>query len=249
MPTAWSRQWATGPPRSRSGRTSTASRRRARSRALAARAGVGCRAPLDDGEAQQTAWPLHPSSALAGRLTAGARRFAACCPLARRGRRATGGKGVPRCGQACSQDVDMRLRLRRAELARRGHAVLGDAPRGGVPLGMRRGRRRTFGGHTCRHSCSSSALDGTGKGDREERPVHRGRVGARGEWSGCGSDTGGQHGTASDDIGDVTWTVPTVTLYYRANIRGTPGHNWADAIAMATPNRRRAWSTATRSRR
>jgi aminobenzoyl-glutamate utilization protein B len=41
--------------------------------------------------------------------------------------------------------------------------------------------------------------------------------------------------TASDDIGDVTWTVPTATLYYPANIRGTPGHNWADAIAMATP--------------
>ena len=42
-------------------------------------------------------------------------------------------------------------------------------------------------------------------------------------------------GTASDDIGDVTWTVPSVTLYYPANIPGTPGHNWADAIAMATP--------------
>ena len=41
--------------------------------------------------------------------------------------------------------------------------------------------------------------------------------------------------TASDDIGDVTWTVPTATLYYPANIPGTPGHNWADAIAMATP--------------
>jgi len=33
----------------------------------------------------------------------------------------------------------------------------------------------------------------------------------------------------------VTWTVPSVTLYYPANIPGTPGHNWADAIAMATP--------------
>src|SRR2546430_59902 len=42
-------------------------------------------------------------------------------------------------------------------------------------------------------------------------------------------------GTGSDDIGDVTWTVPSVTLYYPANIPGTPGHNWADAIAMATP--------------
>ena len=42
-------------------------------------------------------------------------------------------------------------------------------------------------------------------------------------------------GTGSDDIGDVTWTVPSVTLYYPANIPGTPGHNWADAMAMATP--------------
>ena len=42
-------------------------------------------------------------------------------------------------------------------------------------------------------------------------------------------------GTGSDDIGDVTRTVPSVTLYYPANIPGTPGHNWADAIAMATP--------------
>ena len=42
-------------------------------------------------------------------------------------------------------------------------------------------------------------------------------------------------GTGSDDIGDVTWTVPSVTLYYPANIPGTPGHNWADGIAMATP--------------
>jgi aminobenzoyl-glutamate utilization protein B len=42
-------------------------------------------------------------------------------------------------------------------------------------------------------------------------------------------------GTGSDDIGDVSWTVPTVTLNYPSNIPGTPGHNWADGIAMATP--------------
>ena len=33
----------------------------------------------------------------------------------------------------------------------------------------------------------------------------------------------------------MTWTVPSVTLYYPANIPVTPGHNWADGIAMATP--------------
>ncbi|MCU0648983.1 MAG: peptidase dimerization domain-containing protein [Gemmatimonadaceae bacterium] len=42
-------------------------------------------------------------------------------------------------------------------------------------------------------------------------------------------------GTGSDDIGDVTWTVPSVTLYYPSNIPGTPGHNAIDGIAMATP--------------
>ena len=42
-------------------------------------------------------------------------------------------------------------------------------------------------------------------------------------------------GMGSDDIGDVGWTVPSVTLQYPANIPGTPGHNWVDGIAMATP--------------
>ncbi len=42
-------------------------------------------------------------------------------------------------------------------------------------------------------------------------------------------------GGGSDDIGDVTWTVPSVTLRFPANIPGLPGHNWTDAIAMATP--------------
>ena len=39
----------------------------------------------------------------------------------------------------------------------------------------------------------------------------------------------------SDDIGDISWNVPTITLSYPSNIPGTPGHNWSDAIAMATP--------------
>ena len=42
-------------------------------------------------------------------------------------------------------------------------------------------------------------------------------------------------GGGSDDIGDVSWVVPTVTLRYPSNIPGGPGHNWANAIAMATP--------------
>ena len=42
-------------------------------------------------------------------------------------------------------------------------------------------------------------------------------------------------GGGSDDIGDISWNVPTVTLRYPSNIPGTPGHNWANAVAMATP--------------
>ena len=39
----------------------------------------------------------------------------------------------------------------------------------------------------------------------------------------------------SDDIGDVSWNVPTITLRYPANIPNLPGHNWSNAISMATP--------------
>ncbi len=42
-------------------------------------------------------------------------------------------------------------------------------------------------------------------------------------------------GGGSDDIGDVSWVVPTVTLRFPANIQAGPGHNWANAISMATP--------------
>jgi aminobenzoyl-glutamate utilization protein B len=39
----------------------------------------------------------------------------------------------------------------------------------------------------------------------------------------------------SDDIADISWTVPTIVLGYPSNIPGLPGHHWSDAIAMATP--------------
>ncbi|HEX5217263.1 MAG TPA: amidohydrolase [Vicinamibacterales bacterium] len=42
-------------------------------------------------------------------------------------------------------------------------------------------------------------------------------------------------GGGSDDIGDISWNVPTVTLSYPSNIPGLPGHHWSNAIAMATP--------------
>ncbi|MDH4066612.1 MAG: amidohydrolase, partial [Acidobacteriota bacterium] len=44
-----------------------------------------------------------------------------------------------------------------------------------------------------------------------------------------------KRGGGSDDIGDISWTVPTVSLSFPANFRAGPGHNWANAIAMATP--------------
>lgn len=56
------------------------------------------------------------------------------------------------------------------------------------------------------------------KADRDQEPDPRARLGG-----------------GSDDIGDVSWNVPTVTLRFPSNIPGLPGHNWANAIAMATP--------------
>jgi aminobenzoyl-glutamate utilization protein B len=59
------------------------------------------------------------------------------------------------------------------------------------------------------------------------------RTAAESEADGPGANepTGG----GSDDIGDVSWAVPTVTLNYPSNIPGGPGHNWANGVAMATP--------------
>jgi aminobenzoyl-glutamate utilization protein B len=46
-----------------------------------------------------------------------------------------------------------------------------------------------------------------------------------------GKSTGG----GSDDIGDIMWTVPTITIRYPSNIPSMIGHNVTSAIAMATP--------------
>ena len=42
-------------------------------------------------------------------------------------------------------------------------------------------------------------------------------------------------GGASDDIGDIMWSVPTVRLGFPSNIPGATGHHWTSAVAMATP--------------
>lgn len=50
----------------------------------------------------------------------------------------------------------------------------------------------------------------------------------------------------SDDIGDVSWNVPTVTLRFPANIDGRTGHHWSSAIAMATPIAHKGASTGAK---
>src|SRR3954466_8439647 len=44
-----------------------------------------------------------------------------------------------------------------------------------------------------------------------------------------------KRGGGSDDIGDISWNVPTVVLRFPSNMAAGPGHNWANAISMATP--------------
>jgi len=39
----------------------------------------------------------------------------------------------------------------------------------------------------------------------------------------------------SDDIGDVSWAVPTGMLFYPSNVPGMTAHHWSSAMAMATP--------------
>ena len=39
----------------------------------------------------------------------------------------------------------------------------------------------------------------------------------------------------SDDIGDISWKLPTVTLRFPSNVPGLQGHHWSNAVAMATP--------------
>lgn len=55
------------------------------------------------------------------------------------------------------------------------------------------------------------------------------------ELSGLGKSSKVKVSGGSDDIGDVSWTVPTVTLRFPSNIPGLQGHHWSNAITMATP--------------
>lgn len=43
------------------------------------------------------------------------------------------------------------------------------------------------------------------------------------------------NGGGSDDVGDIMWTVPSITIGFPSNIPSMIGHNKLSAIAMATP--------------
>lgn len=46
---------------------------------------------------------------------------------------------------------------------------------------------------------------------------------------------GSSRGGGSDDIGDIMWAVPTITIRYPSNVPYTTGHHVTAAMAMATP--------------
>jgi aminobenzoyl-glutamate utilization protein B len=69
---------------------------------------------------------------------------------------------------------------------------------------------------------------------REMQQEERGLPTEVGELSGP-VDLSRSLGGGSDDIGDISWNMPTVTMRFPANMPGGPGHNWANGIAMATP--------------
>src|SRR5690606_23948358 len=52
---------------------------------------------------------------------------------------------------------------------------------------------------------------------------------------------------SSDDVGEVSWNVPTVRLRYPAAIRGATAHHWSAAIAMATPIAHKAANQGARA--
>lgn len=63
----------------------------------------------------------------------------------------------------------------------------------------------------------------------------RGMTGLATQLSGLGLPVTNPVSGGSDDIGDISWKVPTVTLRFPSNVPGLQGHHWSNAIAMATP--------------
>ena len=60
-------------------------------------------------------------------------------------------------------------------------------------------------------------------------------VGLKTEIDELGAPSENPQSGGSDDIGDISWAVPTVTLRFPSNIDGRQGHHWSSAMAMATP--------------
>jgi aminobenzoyl-glutamate utilization protein B len=44
-----------------------------------------------------------------------------------------------------------------------------------------------------------------------------------------------RRGGGTDDIADIAWNVPTIVTVFPSNVPNLPGHNWSNAISMATP--------------
>ena len=120
-----------------------------------------------------------------------------------------------------------------------GHRAPADArARHRLAAALQQDRRRDRPGPTSRRSaCRHGARPIRRWRRRCRRSSARARQGSGAERSrrSCKGPVTDNRGGGSDDIGDISWNVPTVTLRYPANIPGLPGHNWANAIAMATP--------------
>lgn len=67
-----------------------------------------------------------------------------------------------------------------------------------------------------------------------QRLMERDVVGLRSEVGPIEEWTPGVGGS-SNDLGDVSWQVPTTRLRFPANIPGLPTHHWSSAVSMATP--------------
>jgi aminobenzoyl-glutamate utilization protein B len=131
-------------------------------------------------------------------------------------------------------DADQQLaRALQCEIGVRQSGLSGGRGGGGGRAAGAGGRGGRGGAGAAAADTSDSAAARGGRGG-----LGAGGGGARGGGGGGGGGggaAGGGGGGGSDDIGDISWNVPTVTLRYPANIPGLPGHNWTDAIAMATP--------------
>ncbi len=68
-----------------------------------------------------------------------------------------------------------------------------------------------------------------------QKEMGRDEQGLNTELDSIGVPTGPRRSGGSDDIGDISWAVPTVTLRFPANMPGIQGHHWSSAVAMATP--------------